>query len=1752
MRRTAQWVKLRRYFDVRSPLFHATNGPRAGQIVRGGGIKAKSGFSNFGNDQVGISTTRNLSFALRGDFGPYIFVLDGDALRRRFPMQPTQHPFASDEFEERIWTDHIPLSMFRGVIIPRHLIRFEVQELAEEWPFPVVYKDRKEGWTLAKQGERAASFSHPFLRGEQDIFGSLLEAAETGQLRTAGSLSPGLSALRKRLIEEHHLDALWLHDYPFGFAISEIAVLPEYRGQGHAQAAMEALVRYADQQGVMIALTPDNAFGSSKGRLTKWYRSLGFVPNKGRNKSYRFRETMIRHPKTASKMAARPIKLDKRELRRAAKYLAEGLVSTLSREDPNEPIGRWELGETWVEVPTTAGENVTAGVYLVSEPTRGVGLVPGAGSGTDRRTGEPAIVLKVNGKETPKYLLGAVQAGRMEGELYKALLHEATHVADVYPAKRKYKADPKRILSDAEMDEAAYYNDPKEVRAHMREVAEEVFERFDRFTRIWDRNKSFETALRLSETWERMKPHLTDRNRKLITKGVWAAVQDHLKKTSKTGALKVVWEGKGRKGDPSHLTRNEQGTISVEAAMKLKGKKGEQAYLKWRTKDGKRYFGRYPEERWLAFVEDIRKRGIQEPVFIVVDPDEGALVYEGNHRIQAADQAGLREVPVEIRYFGHTETGRHLVDPRQRRSGSNLATPSQVSYATSLLAGLIRRKLWTGDIPDFDTMMKDEISEFIDMAKDKRGKPLFYGDGEFKGWEMPDGSIVRVATKSESEKEEEQVEKIHKRNPPKKPPRFDLRNRRLKEDDPDISNQGADKDKDLSLNYKRIAARWLAGHGLPPSHLRVAAFKLAQEEESFEEYLGRKKYKSDETGHDVEFKSLPTEQQSKVREEERPKWEKAQEEEKAKGKGKAEDEPDPKEVAKTEREKAREAVRQLEDALDATFRDEGEGGVGVDERGKLEGQHENLRAEAEKLEAEIEAKQQEILDTEGDTSGLEKQLGELQKKHGVVSQDLEKADGALKGKSPLAAVRTSVVDAMEALNDNERARIAEITQKEIDAAVALAASASGLPNRILDESRKAVTDPVDVEKIKSGKPGEREEALQALAKQMAFAQIAQNITFNPRWVGGQKVRNEAATPKQLDTRKRAAYDQYSRMNAEERDKAQAELKEMLDESAKDPKRAAEHEQLQAIQNGLNLARMVNGEDVTGKYGEPPSDEMKNLVKVLHNRGDAGTLLAVMDDWGSPESEKLIQDTIGEMDVNELLEISGGEDGPFGPTLSAIAKGEGTMDPAARKYVLDRARRMLGKKIGLESAALGDILAEEEKRKVKPTPTSKGKGKPSGWAAMSSKDKEIEIRKTAAKLNAIDREFAKALSKMVPEDQTQDYIKEMADLIEAKKVQVLTDLSFEKTGGLTESMREMLARMVEEGIITPERQQKIIETAKKRTEQTAQKTGGLSHRRKKTQSLFYKPHGSSGGLSHALCGVPKPQGAHGAPDLSRRQIMARRMSKRGAAQVTATLDRIASLFEQEWAALGVPQRIAEEYAYRTDLLSDAIDKGAGFDPHEIGREDAGPLVDEPDEPWMAGEFTQQENRELREDQESGKLDDGVADAGPRAPHPGKQARGKKAHDEEVVELGGMRDQLKMCAVQMKASNLTGLAPIVKGVDGLTKELDSVVDRLIAQSAAPGLEYDLLTVAAEKILNAVAEVVPHVKDLSDQVKDVAADDSPTDQLRVQEMIEADSERLQKLLSLADGIVKDAAKEIPGKAAPAEKKARKRHDHGFNLYK
>ena len=74
-------------------------------------------------------------------------------------------------------------------------------------------------------------------------------------------------------------------------------IVAQKKGQGIGTKAMEDLISYADDRNKKVVLTPSKDFGaSSVARLTSFYKRFGFVENKGKNKDFSTRESMIRLP----------------------------------------------------------------------------------------------------------------------------------------------------------------------------------------------------------------------------------------------------------------------------------------------------------------------------------------------------------------------------------------------------------------------------------------------------------------------------------------------------------------------------------------------------------------------------------------------------------------------------------------------------------------------------------------------------------------------------------------------------------------------------------------------------------------------------------------------------------------------------------------------------------------------------------------------------------------------------------------------------------------------------------------------------------------------------------------------------------------------------------------------------------------------------------------------------------------------------------------------------------------------------------------------------------------------------------------------------------------------------------------------------------------------------------------------------------------------------------------------------------------
>lgn len=82
-----------------------------------------------------------------------------------------------------------------------------------------------------------------------------------------------------------------------GYVLGKIKVPAAERDQGIGTEVMQQIINRMDSEGAVIALTPVTEFGGTKSKLIDFYKRFGFVFNKGRNKDYSFRETMIRYPR---------------------------------------------------------------------------------------------------------------------------------------------------------------------------------------------------------------------------------------------------------------------------------------------------------------------------------------------------------------------------------------------------------------------------------------------------------------------------------------------------------------------------------------------------------------------------------------------------------------------------------------------------------------------------------------------------------------------------------------------------------------------------------------------------------------------------------------------------------------------------------------------------------------------------------------------------------------------------------------------------------------------------------------------------------------------------------------------------------------------------------------------------------------------------------------------------------------------------------------------------------------------------------------------------------------------------------------------------------------------------------------------------------------------------------------------------------------------------------------------------------------
>jgi len=125
---------------------------------------------------------------------------------------------------------------------------------------------------------------------------------------------------------------------------------------------------------------------------------------------------------------------------------------------------------------------------------------------------------------------------------------------------------------------------------------------------------------------------------------------------------KPKWKTRIDEGPPdwnagrTDTTRSDRGMIDPREIVGLPGENDEHLLFKRDRTGG------YGTAKWNAFVQDVKQNGVKEPIIIFKEKDGKVHISEGNHRVRAAVEAGLKDIPVEIRYFGNSQRDGLVVD----------------------------------------------------------------------------------------------------------------------------------------------------------------------------------------------------------------------------------------------------------------------------------------------------------------------------------------------------------------------------------------------------------------------------------------------------------------------------------------------------------------------------------------------------------------------------------------------------------------------------------------------------------------------------------------------------------------------------------------------------------------------------------------------------------------------------------------------------------------------------------------------------------------------------------------------------------------------------------------------------------------------------------------------------------------------------------------------------------------------------------
>ena len=218
------------------------------------------------------------------------------------------------------------------------------------------------------------------------------------------------------------------------------------------------------------------------------------------------------------KTATRPIRLPVREIK--------GLVRDFRRKLRSRglPKPNRVVAEGWLTINNVKGVPVDVEIFVVGSSKLDLDkkdLIQGAYFKRSKSSLPGKLVIYVNSYLPPQSFENRPDH-IVDGELYKILTHELTHVADIWSGKGSV-GDLSKSLDDLKR---YHHNHPAEVRSLMRDVVTDVEPAVRDYLEMgFSFNDSVKHALEDSK-WVEVEPYMSQKNKKTLLKGVYTHLQD--------------------------------------------------------------------------------------------------------------------------------------------------------------------------------------------------------------------------------------------------------------------------------------------------------------------------------------------------------------------------------------------------------------------------------------------------------------------------------------------------------------------------------------------------------------------------------------------------------------------------------------------------------------------------------------------------------------------------------------------------------------------------------------------------------------------------------------------------------------------------------------------------------------------------------------------------------------------------------------------------------------------------------------------------------------------------------------------------------------------------------------------------------------------------------------------------------------------------------------------------------------------------